>query len=534
MILPVLSVSDVGDSWTSIDSALSFSDIPDEATLTWYGWVSDGDYDIYGNVQFTRRTGPLPQTGDTNILYDGTRTTYAWTSDDGVREWNLVRAPATVETGYPDSSGADFTTIWTSTSTTYSSEEGEEGWVTRVDAEALGDWEDSTGTVHANPSPDRWVTYAYERDTGAGAVEVTIDQGGLRTERRTTTWGRITEAVVESGGADVVLMTATLDEQGRVQAVTDANAAVTTFTYDDAGRLTSSTPPLGDATTLTYDLDASPPTVTQVTGDSQTTWTFDGLGRLVRTVTPNGTGAWSYGDVEYDSLGRLARVYLPHDGTEGGWVDTTWDTLGRATATERTDGSTTTTTSTVYDGWTVTSTDALGNATERTTDGLGRLALVDAPIGVDTVSYPAFATHGEQIHVNDADGDQVGYQARILDGSGAVWWLADWQTGDRYWVRDEAGEVVCEVDDNGDAVVTTRDDQGRVTASYDDTSCTPTSAARLTYSYSRTGPAVRLPVLGDRGAWDRFSRDDASIHVQYRLDRDAIDMITLMRLDTVP
>lgn len=51
---------------------------------------------------------------------------------------------------------------------------------------------------------------------------------------------------------------------------------------------------------------------------------------------------------------------------------------------------------------------------------------------------------------------------------------------------------------------------------------------------ARSGKAVKLPVLGDRGAWDRFVAPAWVIHVQYRLDRDEIDMVTLMRPDAVP
>jgi hypothetical protein len=49
-----------------------------------------------------------------------------------------------------------------------------------------------------------------------------------------------------------------------------------------------------------------------------------------------------------------------------------------------------------------------------------------------------------------------------------------------------------------------------------------------------SGNAVRIPVLGDKGAWDRFRLPSDSIHIQYRLDRDEIDMITLMRRGTEP
>jgi hypothetical protein len=45
---------------------------------------------------------------------------------------------------------------------------------------------------------------------------------------------------------------------------------------------------------------------------------------------------------------------------------------------------------------------------------------------------------------------------------------------------------------------------------------------------SKSGAAVRLPVLGDKGTWDRFSFPAGSIHFQYRLDRDEIEMVTLM------
>lgn len=49
-----------------------------------------------------------------------------------------------------------------------------------------------------------------------------------------------------------------------------------------------------------------------------------------------------------------------------------------------------------------------------------------------------------------------------------------------------------------------------------------------------TGSAVSIPRLGRRGPWDRFSVDRALIHVQFRVDLDEIDMITLMRPGTEP
>ena len=51
---------------------------------------------------------------------------------------------------------------------------------------------------------------------------------------------------------------------------------------------------------------------------------------------------------------------------------------------------------------------------------------------------------------------------------------------------------------------------------------------------SKSGAASTIPVLGDKGAWDRFVVPAGAVHVQYRPDRDEIEMITLMRLGTEP
>jgi hypothetical protein len=51
---------------------------------------------------------------------------------------------------------------------------------------------------------------------------------------------------------------------------------------------------------------------------------------------------------------------------------------------------------------------------------------------------------------------------------------------------------------------------------------------------SKSGVASRSPVLGESGPWDRFSLGGMAIHVQYRVDSDEIELITLMRADVVP
>jgi len=51
---------------------------------------------------------------------------------------------------------------------------------------------------------------------------------------------------------------------------------------------------------------------------------------------------------------------------------------------------------------------------------------------------------------------------------------------------------------------------------------------------SKSGKQISDPILGDCGAWDRFILDDSVIHIEYKIDTDAINKITLMRSDVVP
>jgi len=51
---------------------------------------------------------------------------------------------------------------------------------------------------------------------------------------------------------------------------------------------------------------------------------------------------------------------------------------------------------------------------------------------------------------------------------------------------------------------------------------------------SKSGGKINDPILGEYGAWDRFVRPGYAIHVEYRLDVDIINKITLMRADVVP
>jgi plasmid stabilization system protein ParE len=51
---------------------------------------------------------------------------------------------------------------------------------------------------------------------------------------------------------------------------------------------------------------------------------------------------------------------------------------------------------------------------------------------------------------------------------------------------------------------------------------------------AKSGAGLRDPILGDYGAWDRFSKAGYAVHVEYRVNEDRIKRITLIRGDLVP
>jgi hypothetical protein len=51
---------------------------------------------------------------------------------------------------------------------------------------------------------------------------------------------------------------------------------------------------------------------------------------------------------------------------------------------------------------------------------------------------------------------------------------------------------------------------------------------------SQCSPALEVPILGPKGAWDRFDFAEYSVHLEYTLDGRATSLVTLMRAGTLP
>lgn len=183
----------------------------------------------------------------------------------------------------------------------------------------------------------------------------------------------------------------------------DANSQPTEYSYDAMDRLTHVSYPDGGSVTNTYNPTGYPQNsvVTTIlmcnggsncspeesTGQSSSTLeVYDGLGRPIeKAMLSDPSGQPDYITMTYDPLDRLASISNPYrtmsDSTYG-VTSYQYDMLNRETSLTRSaDGSSQAWT---YSGATTTAFDEENNATQRTTDALGRLVEVVEPGGLTT------------------------------------------------------------------------------------------------------------------------------------------------------
>lgn len=266
------------------------------------------------------------------------------------------------------------------------------------------------------------------RDTGTGAV--TTEKLGrlIRTWTRNQFGEPTVETITLDNGSPLAALRWDRDGIGRVtREVTEVAGQPTitvAYTYDDAGRLSSFTRD-GSRTKYRYDADGDPILVAPMNGSAirseydgrdalirrgNTTYTYDGFGRLATATGPDGTTSYAY-----DANGVLGSVTPP----TGATITYLNDATGRRIATKIGDTLT-------------------GGVVYR--DGLRPAAEVDATGAVTTryvysgSTVPAYVTKAgtDYLEVTDATGSP----ALILSAR-------DGTVADRV-VRDPFGAVVSE------------------------------------------------------------------------------------------
>lgn len=164
------------------------------------------------------------------------------------------------------------------------------GKITRTTFNAFGNV--LKQSVLQNALTDTWAT-TYNFYDLRGQRIATVDALGFVTEEAYDSTGNLTLH------AEYANVAANWSETGYTRAAESQDDRVTRYTYDrNNRRITATQVNVEHAENVGADLERS---------DLTTTYAYDALGNLTRTITPNGATTYSY----YDALGRVTAVVTP-------------------------------------------------------------------------------------------------------------------------------------------------------------------------------------------------------------------------------
>ena len=263
---------------------------------------------------------------------------------------------------------------------------------------------------------------------------------------------------------------------GQVLTTTDQNNVTATTIYDVLGRVSKLIGPTDTEAlpTISYEYDvASVPNKTTTHSRIQsgqpsvlTAYTFtDGLGRSIQTRSPTEDPGKQVvtGSVEFNNRGLAVKQWTPYFSnfstsyvpvtSEPGWetlakVAYTHDPTRRPLSVIDPDGATTTT---AYDDWAVTTTDAKGHQTQHTNDAYGRLIQIEefntSQVYTTTHQYDVLnnltRTTDHQSHITQVSYDSL---SRKLS-------MDEPDTGHSAYTYDDVDKLLTQTDARG--VVTT-------------------------------------------------------------------------------
>ncbi len=288
---------------------------------------------------------------------------------------------------------------------------------------------------------------------------------------------------------------------GQVLTTTDPNGGVLQTVYDGLGRPLAEKQSLAagggveDVRTYVY-TDSGVPNSVKVTNHLSGTVSaeqyvyFDGFGRTVQTRTEHETaGTYSVADTIYDSLGRLSKQSMPYNLTGSSYTAPTtdatlletytYDALDRVTSVANAVGTTTS----AYDQWNVTETDADGKVKEYDYNWRQLLTAVKENIaGVTKTTQYSYNANGNLVKYTDSMGNfrtltfnPRGYRTAMQDLHPS----SDTQFGSWLYSYDKVGNLLTTTDANGKVITNTYDDLHRILTENDPA----TTGTDVTYTY---------------------------------------------------
>ncbi len=180
---------------------------------------------------------------------------------------------------------------------------------------------------------------------------------------------------------------------------------------------------------------------------------YDVIGRVTRETARSFGGSDVYVDTEYNSKGQKIRVSEPYFfGETKYWKHYTTDTLGRPVQIRLPDGATQTKS---YNGYSVTTTNALGVSRTENKNGLGELIRVDEALGASIVydydgkgnlefirSMPAAGDPNQSEIVTQLSYNDQGRKISMDDPDKGLWLYEYNAFGELVWQKDANGQVV--------------------------------------------------------------------------------------------
>jgi RHS repeat-associated protein len=392
-------------------------------------------------------------------------------------------------------------------------------------------------------------SYTYDAQ---GHVLTTIDANGNQTINGYDTKGNLTST------SDALGHTTTnkYDTNGNLLSTVDAAGIRTAYTYDGSGFLLSQVVAPGkteaQAVTYTYDSNGNKvsETKTSSVGTFTTLFSYDGMGRLVKTDNPDGTNT----QTSYDSLGhtvgtqdqkgRSTSYFYDAQGHQSRieYSDLTtqtygYDLAGRRTSSTDRGGRTTTTqydaagravtvtyqdnsyTATNYDvqGRVSSTADENNHATQYQYDQAGRKTQTTDALSHTTYYY--YDSNGNQTSVQDANGHITGYlydalnrqtQVNFQDGTNTLTtYDAD---GRKTLFKDQAGNTTSYAYDGLGRLTSVQDAMGHTTGfTYDqqgnELTQTDAEGRVTTYTYDAMNRRKTRTLPG--GQVERYTYDNA-------------------------